>query len=451
MFSGERSDDAVDRRAVLAGLATGAGVALAGCSQGTGSETTTTATPSVTFQHVPFNADMTPLKSEFNEAHPNVDLTLTLQDSGSTSDHDHYVNKFVSGSTEFDAGMMDVVWPKEFAESGWLEPIADSKNRTEKMVSTQVDAVTIDGTLYGMPIFTDANGLYYRTDLLEKGGYDSPPETYTEMRNMIETIDDAVDRDLNGYLFHGAKGEGLTISWFSFLWALDGSARDDDGDLKVNSSKGVDALRTMYDFIYEHGVTPETVVNNGIDGSRTVFQKGDTIFMSNWPYARGIYQSDTPVTGKFDVASKPSVEGYTDVDNSCLGGWALFISDFSQNKAAAQKLADWFGSKEAQELLPTTYSFLPAREELYEDGYWADRTTTTSGSGKPELLEVFGKLRNETNARPATTQYATFSRLLYTQCHKALSDEKGVQEALDDAQADIDEEINDASPGTTTT
>lgn len=391
---------------------------------------------SITFVHI---SSFEPSANDFASAYNSqFDATLEVQSTPaeSSSTREYYINQFAAQSSKFDVGMMDVIWPAEFVSAGWAAEVEDPNNHTDAMLSTPVEAATIDGTLYGMPMFTDANGLYYRTDLLEQAGYSEPPSTYMELVNMAQDIKEQSDQDLNGYIWQGGANEGLTIMWLNWLWGFGGSVRDGDGNLVVNTEEGVQALQHAVDLIYEHEVTPESIPSSGTDGNRQTFQQGNTIFMRNWPYAYSLFQDDTPVTDKFAVTTMPKAEGNPDANNSCLGGWSLFINNFSQNKAAAQKLANHVATQEAQEQLAAERSRLPVRAELYEDGYWDGE--------KPAFLDRFAEILKQTSARPATPNYSQWSNIVYTECNKALSQQKSPQKALDDAQSKIDSEINNA-------
>jgi ABC-type glycerol-3-phosphate transport system substrate-binding protein len=457
-------DTRIVRRRILQGIAVAGGTALAGCSGGgdgedggdgsdgsdggdgsdgddgsDGEDGDDGVSGTINFVHI---SSFEPSAQDFAERF-NSESDATLETQGtpaeSSSTREYYVNQFAAQSASFDVGMMDVIWPAEFVGAGWAAEVTDPDGHMDNMLSTPVEAVTIDGSTYGMPMFTDANGFYYRSDWLEELGYDEPPSTYMEVVNIAQEAKSQIDGCDNGYIWQGGTNEGLTIMWLNWLWGFGGSIRDDDGNLVVNSEAGISALQHAVDLIYEHEVTPESIPSSGTDGNRQTFQQGGTMFMRNWPYAYALFQDDTPVTDSFDVTTMPKAEGNPDANNSCLGGWSLFISAFSENEAAAQALANYVGTLDAQEILSANHGRLPVRQELYEDSYWED-----SDSDKPGNLDIFSEILQQTSARPATAQYSQFSNIVYTECNRALTQNKSPEAALNDAQSQIDSEINDA-------
>ena len=443
-----------NRRAFIKAVAGGSAVLLAGCSgdgdgngggngngngngtSGNGDGSTPTAESMELTYVYPgyFSADAKDLVPMFQESASNITIDSQQTPSNASSTRQYYVNQFVSGASSFDVGNMDVIWPAEFAKNNWAAEMPDPENRTDAMLQTPIDSVTVDGTLYGMPIHTDANALYYRTDLLEQHGYSEPPKTYMELVNMAQDIKKKSDKDLNGYIWQGGSNEGLTIMWLNWLWGMGGGVRK-DGDLVVNSDKGIAALQHAVDLIHEYNVTPESIPASSTDQNRQTFQQGNTIFMRNWPYAVSLMNEDgSAVKGKFDVAPMPKQEGHPDAKNSCLGGWNLFMNASAQSKEASQQFASFMASKKAQENLALEHSRLPVRKDLYTDEYFE----------QAPQLETFASIVEQTSARPATAKYSTFSEIVYSNCNAALVQEKSPEQALNDAQQEIDSEVNNA-------
>ncbi|WP_192918621.1 ABC transporter substrate-binding protein [Salinigranum salinum] len=390
---------------------------------------------SVRFVHISsFDADASAIKPMFDEDHDGITLDATATTAESSTTREFYINQFVSQSSDFDVGMMDVIWPGEFVGNDWAAPVEDTQGVTDSMLQTPVDAVTLDGELYGIPMFTDANAFYYRSDKLEEYGFE-PPETYSEVVTQAQEILEQDDEIQNGYIWQGGANEGLTIMWLNWLWGYGGTVwRDDQSRLKVNSENGIEALSHAVDLIHEHEITPRSIPSSGTDGNRQTFQQGKTLFMRQWPYAVGIYRDDTAVTGKFDVTTMPKAEGNPDAKNSCLGGWSVFINSFSDNKDAATEFANFVGTKPVQETLALEFNRLPVREDLYTEEFFEQAPT----------LETFAEALQQTTARPATPKYTTFSEIVYTEANKALVQDKTPEKALNDAQEQIDSEINNA-------
>jgi multiple sugar transport system substrate-binding protein len=142
----------------------------------------------------------------------------------------------------------------------------------------------------------------------------------------------------------------------------------------------------------------------------------------------------SPIQGKFDVAKMPKQEGHPDANNSCLGGWNIFINKYSSNMQAAQRFASYMASEKVQKRLALEHNYLPVRKDIYNEENFEENP----------LLETFYGALQQTSARPASTKYTTFSSIVFTEANKALIKDKSPQKALDDAQSKIDSKVNNA-------
>ena len=116
---------------------------------------------------------------------------------------------------------IDVIWPGDLANNLLdLYQFDGVKEAVASHFPAIVENNTVDGKLVGIPWFTDAGLLYYRTDLLEKYGYDGPPATWTELEDMAKTIQEgerADNPDFWGFVWQGNAYEGLTCDALEWI------------------------------------------------------------------------------------------------------------------------------------------------------------------------------------------------------------------------------------------
>jgi len=120
---------------------------------------------------------------------------------------------------------------KRFAANGWLEPLDDlwEKYKAEydldDFPKSVIDAVSYDGHIYSMPIFTNTELFFYRKDLFEEAGVE-PPKTMDEYLAAAKEFNTSrragtimslkpVDAALNeAHWYMNAIGDG----WFDQEW-----------------------------------------------------------------------------------------------------------------------------------------------------------------------------------------------------------------------------------------
>jgi multiple sugar transport system substrate-binding protein len=306
-----------------------------------------------------------------------------------------------------------VIWPAQFAANGWILDLSDlfTPELRGPYLPAAVDSNTYEGRVYGVPWFTDAGLLYYREDLLEKSGFSGPPETWEEMREMVEKVRlEAGTR--YGFVFQGAEYEGGVVNGLEFIWNSGGSVLD-PGGVTVAAPEAVEGLATARRMVTD-GVAPGAVPSYKEYESYTVFLNGDAVFMRNWPnvYARA---ADPALSGveqeRIGVAplpvARPGIPAH-----SGLGGWNLMINAASEKREAAWAFIRYLSAPEQQKERALRGGYLPAREDCY-----ADREIL---SDVPVIALGREAIRN-VRSRPVTPLYRDMSLAMAERFHASLA------------------------------
>ena len=375
--------------------------------------------------------------TRFEEQNP--DISVAFEVGGATSDQQQqYLNTVLtSESGEIDIFQIDVIRPATYAAAGWAEPLSDlfggEEAQTEYLadfLEGPVNADTVDGTLYAIPAYTDAQFLYYRTDLLEKYGFDGPPETWSELQEQAQTIlEGEGDDSLQGFNYQGAAIEGTVCTFLQALWTAGGDWRDDEGNITVNTPEGEQALN-WYQETMDSGITKENIAETGTDNSRQEFQAGDVVFMLNWGYAWARFQSDedSQVAGNVGIAPLPAFEGQESA--TCVGGWQWAINPYSENKEAAFEVVQFFTQPDFQRQHAIEAARIPARESLYEDPAVLE--------ANPHFEQFYDVIVNA-RPRPVTPLYNDVSELIRTNMNAFLAGSLDVQGALEEMQFGLED------------
>lgn len=371
----------------------------------------------------------------YMKLHP--DVTVKVLETPDLSDNrlSVYLQLFEAKSSDVDVFQIDVIWPGDLAEH--FVDLYDYGAR--EVVDQHFPAIvannTVDGHLVGIPWFTDAGLLYYRTDLLTKYGFAGPPTTWDELTSMAKTIQDGErgggNQDFWGYVWQGNSYEGLTCDALEWVASYGGGTIvSPDKVITINNPKAIAAIDAAAAWVGT--ISPNGVTSFGEEEARNTWQAGNAAFMRNWPYAYSLGNgSDSVIAGKFDVSPLPA--GPDGKPAATLGGWQLAVSKYSKNPQAAADVALYLASPAEQKIRATDGSLNPTIMSLYKD---------------PDVLKAvpfFGSLYDvfiNAVARPSTAtapNYAAVSRAFYTAVHGVLTGKATAADAMAEAEADIQE------------
>ncbi len=332
-----------------------------------------------------------------------------------------YRQLFAAKSSDIDVVQIDTVWP------GLLKDhLADLKPYSKGVEDQHFPAIiannSVNDKLLGMPWYTDAGLLYYRTDLLKKYGL-RVPQTWEELTRSAQKVQAgeraAGDSDFHGFVFQAKAYEGLTCNAIEWVGGQGGgTVVNADGDITIRNAQAATALNLAASWVGT--ISPTGVLNYEEEEARGVFQNANALFMRNWPYAWSLLQkSDSLVKGKVGVAKLPG-----NPSAAALGGWQLGVSKYSKHTAIAADLVMYMTSAAVQKTRAIDGSFNPTLPALYKD-----KDVLAANEFMGALAVVFAN----SVARPTTAtglKYPQVSQSFWNAAHEVMSKRVTGEEAV---------------------
>jgi trehalose/maltose transport system substrate-binding protein len=371
----------------------------------------------------------------YMDAHPNVTVNVLTTPDLATDRLGLYLQFFQSQSSEVDVYQIDVIWPGDLAEH-----LVDlNQYGADKVAGEHFPAIiqnnTVDGKLVGIPWFTDAGLLYYRTDLLEKYGYSAPPKTWQELADMAKKIQDgeraAGNQDFWGFVWQGKAYEGLTCDALEWIYSNGGGTIvSPDKKITINNPQAIAAVDTAATWVGT--ISPPGVTGFSEEEARNAFQAGNAAFMRNWPYAYSLAeQSDSAIKGKFDVTPLPA--GASGNGAATLGGWQLAVSKYSKHPDVAADVALFLASPAEQKIRAVEGSLNPTIMSLYKD--------PDVCAASPFMCKLEAVFTNAV-ARPSTAtapKYNEVSTNFFQAVYSVLTGDKDGKTAMEELQLNLED------------
>jgi multiple sugar transport system substrate-binding protein len=357
----------------------------------------------------------------FNAKYESQGLSAKVVEFPASADEqrNQFVQRQEAKSGDCDVFRSDVIWTAEFASQGWLYDLTPYvESIKDRFIAAPLETATYDGKIWGSPQYTNAAFIYYRTDKV-----DAVPATWQETYKQAAAE--------GGIVFQGAAYEGLTCDWLELAFSAGGSVLSEDGKkATIDSPENVAATKLMADAV-KSGAAPKGVVNYMEPESLTAWQTGKYAFMRNWPYAYALSEDTDKLKGKFKVAPLPQYEGAGSV--GVLGGANSVISTFSKNPGGALTLVEFLSSQEWQTTLTAKYSVPSPLKATYD---------------QPEVqkaLPFHAEMRKgieQARSRPVSPVYPQISQAIYKNVNRAISGQTSPEDAMKQAQSDIEKALS---------
>jgi multiple sugar transport system substrate-binding protein len=342
---------------------------------------------------------------------------------------DRLKTEIQAGGGETDVIVGNVPWTAEFAENGWIVDVSSRfpEDEQSKFVNGQIQSLTYQGKIWGVPWLADAGLLFYRRDLLEHSGFSEPPKTWEELKEMAEkVVQDSGTR--YGFLFQGANNETGVCNGLEYIWTHGGEVLEGEKVI-IDSPESVAGLTTEQSMISD-GVTPQAVASYTLGEADVAFVNGDAVFCRNWPYmygAAGDPEFSKITLNQVGVSPLPVGEGQSQ-SASCLGGWNMLISASSQMQDEAWEFVRFMTSQENQKMQTLSASSLPTLNALYADREILEEVPVVALS--KEALQ-------NAKPRPVSPYYSQMSRTMAEHFNKMLTGATPPEETVETLQSEL--------------
>lgn len=363
--------------------------------------------------------------ARFNENNPDVEVKQTCVPVTSWSD---FIQKWITMSTSGEAP--DVIniglEAVQMAVSNDLlmpldEIVSEDQDLSkvkEEYAPVLLDGFSVDDNLYGLPNGTQTMVMYYNKTMFDEAGLEYPKDGWT-WDEFYEDAKKLTKSDGSVY------GFGLSSSYFQLTpwWSTNNTALvDENQNPALNSKKMVESVEFL-DKLVKEKVTPDPISSDVY----TMFSSKQLAMVGAGRWVLNTWQDAGLTNADFDCVQWPvnEKEGYV------FGGAAWCISKNTENKELSIELLKSLVSEETLKAVAAGGQQVPPTESLATD-------TEIMGT-TPDNIEGIWKAVTVASPVAAPTYFGDLEQTTLRCMEEVFSGGKDVQQALDDAQKEVEE------------
>lgn len=360
---------------------------------------------------------------------------------------DYLTLNFTSGRPAFDVAYVSMLWYPSFATAGYLEPLDGLLGDAMRQDMPGIVNAVQQGHLYFIPYMNELGGIVYRTDLFndpkekaafrERYGYElAPPRTLAQYRDVAEFFHRPPK--LYGVTLMGKRSIFLATHFLNRLWAYGGKLLDERMHPAFDGPEGLRALnevKEMFQF------ANPAAYSYDFQEALTEFSSGRSAMAELW--TTGLFYANDPKSSK--IAGKASFVGFPRPDGQAgkklpmlYISWGFVVSARSPVKEQAIQWVQHVTGT-APMIAAAPVGNIPARLSALRSpvlqgkmpwlGAFEDALSHCVPTPMVPLIPEGPPIVNEAIA-PAVSSF--------------LSGEKGADQALRDAAAQVDRMMKDA-------
>lgn len=363
--------------------------------------------------------------ARFNENNPDVEVKQTCVPVTSWSD---FIQKWITMSTSGEA--QDVIniglEAVQMAVSNDLlmpldEIVSEDQDLSkvkEEYAPVLLDGFSVDDNLYGLPNGTQTMVMYYNKTMFDEAGLEYPKDGWT-WDEFYEDAKKLTKSDGSVY------GFGLSSSYFQLTpwWSTNNTALvDENQNPALNSKKMVESVEFL-DKLVKEKVTPDPISSDVY----TMFSSKQLAMVGAGRWVLNTWQDAGLTNADFDCVQWPVNEK----EGSVFGGAAWCISKNTENKELSIELLKSLVSEETLKAVAAGGQQVPPTESLATD-------TEIMGT-TPDNIEGIWKAVTVASPVAAPTYFGDLEQTTLRCMEEVFSGGKDVQQALDDAQKEVEE------------
>lgn len=267
-----------------------------------------------------------------------------------------------------------------------LDGVIDSIGR-ERFPESALREGQVEDVSYSVPIYSHAQVMWYRTDVLEQHGL-SVPQTWEELAKAATTI--GRSDDLYGLSVPLGTGDMMGARYLNFYVRSAGERLlKDDGSANLTSSAALDGIKYWVDLY--RSVSPEGSLEYAVLDQATLFYQGKTAFDFNSGFhISGVEANRPDLMGSIAAAPLPRIKASDPVNYPAeISNIPLVVWEASEVKREAKAFLEFLFSKDEyiEFLHAVPGGMLPVLTDIAEDPAYLDNETITTFADSIKVIQ----------------------------------------------------------------